>query len=211
MDEDTLTIGYRDWRGEPRGKQAVAGNGDCIDGMDRIGKLRDLIGYLALPDEVRERAGQPAKPVWTHVFRPRTVLYTLLWAGVGVALFLRTEIDVNVTPVRNPTFVMLSDGSVRNTNELRLRNKNGDDRWFTVPVTSVARLAVAIEGAEGLRVLVPANETLAASLYITAAAGSVAAGAGRTGVTIWIEDQGTGAEPGTDRVHKDTIFNGKGN
>ncbi len=31
MDEDTLTIGYRGWRGEPRGKPGVADNGDCID------------------------------------------------------------------------------------------------------------------------------------------------------------------------------------
>jgi polyferredoxin len=42
------------------------------------------------------------------------MLYTVLWAGGGVALvvalFLRTDIDVNVTPVRNPTFVVLSDG-----------------------------------------------------------------------------------------------------
>ena len=95
MDEDTLTIGYRDWRGEPRGKQSVEGNGDCIDCMacvnvcpmgidirngqqmacitcglcidacndvmDKIGKPRDLIGYLALTDETRERAGKPPK------------------------------------------------------------------------------------------------------------------------------------------------------
>ena len=37
MDEDTLTIGYRDWRGEPRGKlkkgQLDPGQGDCIDCM----------------------------------------------------------------------------------------------------------------------------------------------------------------------------------
>jgi polyferredoxin len=43
------------------------------------------------------------------------MLYTALWAGSAsaliVALFLRSPIDVNVTPVRNPTFVTLSDGS----------------------------------------------------------------------------------------------------
>ena len=34
MDEDTLTVGYRDWRGEPRGKAAPsATKGDCIDCM----------------------------------------------------------------------------------------------------------------------------------------------------------------------------------
>ncbi len=249
MDEDTLTIAYRDWRGEPRGKQGVEGNGDCIDCMacvnvcpmgidirngqqmacitcglcidacndimDKIGKPHGLIGYLAFTDETREREGKPPKSVWNHVFRPRTILYTTLWAGIGigliVALFLRTEIDVNVTPVRNPTFVTLSDGSIRNTYDLRLRNQHGDDRWFGISATSEAPLQVTIEGAEGLRVLVPANETLQTRVYLTAAPDSPAAKADRTDLTLWIEDKGSATEPGTDRVAKETIFNGEGN
>ena len=242
VDEETLTIGYRDWRGEPRGKQTVAGSGDCIDCMacvnvcpmvidirdgqqmacitcglcidacndvmDRIGKPRDLIGYLALTDEVLERAGQPAKSVWSHVFRARTVLYTVLWGGVGVglivALFLRLPIDVNVTPVRNPTYVTLSDGSIRNAYDLRLRNMQGTDAQFTITVTSGARVETTLEGLTGLTVTVPANTTMAQRVYLTAAAKSEAARADRTSVRLWIEEEGT-----TNRVHHDTIFNGK--
>ncbi|WP_309664648.1 cytochrome c oxidase accessory protein CcoG [Tabrizicola sp.] len=242
VDEDTLTIGYRDWRGEPRGKQDVAGNGDCIDCMacvnvcpmgidirngqqmacitcglcidacndvmDRIGKPRDLIGYMALTDEVRERAGQPAKSVWAHVFRPRTIMYTVLWAGVGVglvvALFLRSPIDINVTPVRNPTYVTLSDGSIRNAYDLRLRNKSGDDQQFGISVTSEEFVTLSLEGAEGLIVTVPANETATQRVYLTAAAGSEAAGDDRSDVRLWVEEVGS-----TNRAHLDTVFNGK--
>jgi cytochrome c oxidase accessory protein FixG len=244
MDEDTLTIGYREWRGEPRGKQTVEGNGDCIDCMacvnvcpmgidirdgqqmacitcglcidacndvmDRIGKPRDLIGYLALTDEVRERAGEAPKSVWAHVFRARTVLYTVLWSAVGIglvaALFLRSPIDVSVTPVRNPTFVTLSDGSIRNAYDLRLRNMHGEDALFTLSVTSEAAFDLALEGVEGATVTVPANETMSQRLYLTAAPGSPAAGADRTDLRLWIAEEGT-----TNRVHKDTIFNGKDN
>ena len=248
MDEDTLTIGYRDWRGEPRGKQTTQGTGDCIDcmacvnvcpqgidirdgqqlacitcglcidacndTMDKIGKPHDLVGYLALTDEVRERAGAPPKRVWAHVFRPRTLVYAGLWAGVGVllvvALFLRTEIDVNVTPVRNPQYVVLSDGAIRNAYDLRLRNKHGEDRWFTLSATSDAAFALTLQGLTGLRVLVPANQTMTQRLYVTAPAGSPAATQERTDLRLWIADQGTAATPGTDRVHHDTIFNGQG-
>jgi len=244
MDEDTLTIGYRDWRGEPRGKQTVEGNGDCIDCMacvnvcpmgidirdgqqmacitcglcidacndvmDRIGKPRDLIGYLALTDEVREREGEPAKSVWAHVFRVRTVLYTVLWAGVGigliVALFLRSPIDVNVTPVRNPTYVTLSDGSIRNAYDLRLRNMHGDAAQFTITVTSDTLVVMSLEGAEGPTVTVPANETMSQRVYLTATPGTDAAVSDRMAVRIWVEELGT-----TNRVHHDTIFNGKEN
>ncbi|MFN3824452.1 MAG: cytochrome c oxidase accessory protein CcoG [Pseudorhodobacter sp.] len=249
MDEDTLTIGYRDWRGEPRGKLGKgatapeAAKGDCIDCMacvnvcpmgidirdgqqmacitcglcidacndvmDRIGRPRDLIGYMALTDEVAERQGGAPKSVWSHVFRLRTILYTVLWAGVGaaliVALFLRSEIEVNVTPVRNPTFVTLSDGSIRNTYDLRLLNKHGTDTVFHISLSSEARLRISLEGTEDLRVTVPANEQRSQRVYVTAPAGTSAAEAHHTPLRLWIEDLGS-----TDRVHHDTIFNGKG-
>ena len=241
MDEDTLTIGYRDWRGEPRGKLGTT-TGDCIDCMacvnvcpmgidirngqqmacitcglcidacndvmDKIGKPRDLISYLALTDETRERAGETAKSVWSHVFRPRTVLYTVLWTGIGigliVALFLRSPIDLNVTPVRNPTFVTLSDGSIRNAYDIRLRNMHGAAADFAVSVTSDAPVTLGLEGREGLTVTVPANETMSQRIYLTAAPGTQAAGEDRTDVRIWVEELGT-----SNRVHHDTIFNGK--
>ncbi|MFN3643305.1 MAG: cytochrome c oxidase accessory protein CcoG [Gemmobacter sp.] len=247
MDEDTITIGYRDWRGEPRGKHRKAEDaarlGDCIDCMacvnvcpmgidirngqqlacitcglcidacndvmDRIGKPRDLIGYLALTDETRERAGKPPRSVWSHIFRPRTILYTTLWAGIGagliVALFLRSDIEVNVTPVRNPTYVTLSDGSIRNTYDLRLRNKHGDDREFRVSLTADAILRISLEGTETLRVIVPANQTLTQRVYVVAPAGSAAATADRTPLRLWVEDTGS-----TDRIWHDTLFNGHG-
>ena len=54
-----------------------------------------------------------------------------------VALFLRSPIDLNVTPVRNPLYVTLSDGSIRNTYEVRLRNKHGEARPFGLSLTAV--------------------------------------------------------------------------
>ncbi len=248
MDEDTITIAYREWRGEPRGKQTVEGNGDCIDCMacvnvcpmgidirngqqlacitcglcidacndvmDKIGKPRDLIGYVALTDEARERGGQPPRSIWSHILRPRTVLYTVLWAGVGiglvVALFLRAEIDVSVTPVRNPVYVTLSDGTIRNTYDLRLRNQHGEERWFDISVSAPVPLDVAVEGVEAQRILVPANETAQVRVYITAAPGSPAATAGITDIQIWVADEGTPAQPSSDRVQKNTVFNGTG-
>ncbi len=247
MDEDTITVGYRDWRGEPRGKQTVAGAGDCIDcmacvnvcpmGIDiregqqlacitcglcidacndtmtKVGKPLNLISYLALTDETVERAGKPPKSIWAHVFRPRTIVYTVLWGGVGigliVALFLRSNIDVSVTPVRNPTHVVLSDGSIRNAYDLRLRNKHGEDRWFVFSVAADAAFVMGLEGGAGARVLVPANETKEQRLYLTAAAGTSGAEAERTAVRLWITDQDGADVPRAERVARDTIFNGE--
>jgi polyferredoxin len=136
------------------------------------------------------------------------VLYTVLWSAVGiglvVALFLRSPIDINVTPVRNPTLVTLSDGSIRNAYDIRLRNKSGDDTQFTIAVTSEAFVTLSLEGADGLTVTVPANETMSQRVYLTAAPDSRAAKEDRTDVRLWVEELGT-----TNRAHHDTIFNGK--
>ncbi|MEO0653769.1 MAG: cytochrome c oxidase accessory protein CcoG [Pseudomonadota bacterium] len=247
MDEETITVAYRDWRGEPRGKHRKAEGadqlGDCIDcglcvhvcptGVDireglqlgcigcglcidacddvmaKIGKPRGLVDYIALTDEIREREGKDPRSVWKHVFRPRTILYTSLWSLVGVglvvALFIRNEIDVTVAPIRNPTFVTLSDGSIRNSYDVRLLNKHGETRTFRVSLTGDPALRVQLEGTPYEAVDVPANEQLLQRVYVVAPRGSDAALSHRTEFRFWVEDLSNG-----DRVHNDTIFNGVG-
>ncbi|MBS0564072.1 MAG: cytochrome c oxidase accessory protein CcoG [Proteobacteria bacterium] len=251
MDEDTLTVAYRDWRGEPRGKLKktaaadVEPQGDCIDCMacvnvcpmgidirkgqqmecitcalcidacdevmDKIAKPRGLIDYMALKDEVSERAGNPPKSVWKHIFRPRTILYTTLWAGIGiamvVALFLRSPIGVNVSPVRNPLYVTLADGTIRNTYEVRLHNKHGEARPFHISLTADEPLELAVEGQDRTVVEVPADATVTRRVYVTAAPGSRGARAGRLDMRFWVVD----LTQATDRVAYDTVFNGRGN
>ena len=191
MDEETLTVGYREWRGEPRGKGKNREElGDCIDcnacvtvcptGIDirdgqqlecitcalcidacddimtKVGKPRGLIDYLAVSDFDRERAGQPPRNLWKHVFRLRTLIYISLWSLVGlallVALFIRTDIGLSVSPVRNPTYITLSDGAVRNAYDVRLRNMKGDDMPFDITVEGADELEMKIEGVEGSQV-----------------------------------------------------------
>ncbi len=247
MDEDTITVAYREWRGEPRGKGKRSEDselGDCIDCMacvnvcpmgidirdgqqlecitcalcidacdemmEKVGKPRGLIDYMALSDEAAERAGGTPKNIWKHVFRPRTILYTTLWSLVGVglvvALFMRSDIDLTVAPVRNPTFVTLSDGTIRNTYEVRLRNKHGEERPFQISVTGDDALEVSLEGVEGNVVTVPADEMKLQRVYVTAPPNSDAAHSERTDFRMWVEDT-----TNADRVYKDTVFNGKAN
>ncbi|MCR8548121.1 cytochrome c oxidase accessory protein CcoG [Salipiger sp. P9] len=248
MDEDTLTVGYRDWRGEPRGKHRKGEGadqlGDCIDCracvnvcpmgidirdgqqlacitcalcidacddvMEKIGKPRGLIDYLALSDEDRERGGSTPRPVWKHVFRPRVILYTALWSLVGIglvfALFMRPEIEMTVAPVRNPTFVVLSDGSIRNTYDVRLLNKHGEARPFELSLTGSDNLSLSLEGEDDMVVDVPANETYLQRVYVTAPKGTEEAQDERTSFSLWVEDLTNGT-----KAENDTVFNGRDN
>nr|WP_153748887.1 cytochrome c oxidase accessory protein CcoG [Rhodovulum strictum] len=246
MDEDTITIAYRDWRGEPRGKHRKAEGaealGDCIDCfacvnvcpmgidirdgqqlacitcglcidacdevMDKIGKPRGLVGYMALSDETRERAGEKPRSIWTHVFRTRTILYTTLWSAVGigllVALFVRSDIDMTVAPVRNPTFVTLSDGSIRNAYEVRVRNMQGAPRDFAITVTPSDQFTIEIEGAEDGVFTVPPDVTELKRVYVIAPPGSAPATAQTTAMRLWLEDLAA-----AERAFNDTIFHGR--
>ncbi|MGR3662324.1 MAG: cytochrome c oxidase accessory protein CcoG [Paracoccaceae bacterium] len=247
MDEDTLTVSYRDWRGEPRGKHRKAEGaellGDCIDCnacfnvcpmgidirdgqqmecitcalcidacddiMDKIGKPRGLIDYMALTDETLERSGKPPKKIWKHIFRPRTMVYAALWSLIGFglvfALFVRADINMSVEPVRNPTFITMSDGSIRNTYVVRLRNKNGTERPFEFSLTAETPMVIVLEGSDNLVVMVPADQTLSQRVYVTAPPGSAATIAGLTDFRLWIEDKES-----EERAYQDTVFSGAG-
>ncbi|UWQ22424.1 cytochrome c oxidase accessory protein CcoG [Jannaschia sp. W003] len=244
MDERTLTVGYRDWRGEPRGKQRDPVAGDCIDCracvnvcpmgidiregqqlacitcalcidacddvMERIGRPRGLVDYLALEDRPPEGAAADwsPRPLREHVLRPRTVIYTALWSLIGVgivaALALRPEIGLSVAPVRNPVSVTLSDGAIRNAYDIRLRNKHGEARAMRLAVEADAPLALALEGRMGNETVVPADATLHQRAYVTAASGSPAAAAARTALRIRVTDPVSG-----ESAAASTLFHGK--
>ena len=248
MDEDTITIGYREWRGEPRGKHRKAEGseklGDCIDcmacvnvcpmGIDirdgqqlacitcglcidacddmmtKVGKPRGLIDYMALSDEPSERSGNAPRNIWEHILRPRTILYTALWSLVGVglvfALFIRPDIDMTVAPVRNPTYVTMSDGSIRNTYDVRLRNKHGEPRPFKLSLAGDPTLRIQLEGTAYDTVDVPADTAYLQRVYVVSPKDSVPSNAEATDVRFWVEDLASG-----ERTHKDSTFNGRGN
>jgi cytochrome c oxidase accessory protein FixG len=243
MDEDTITVAYRDWRGEPRGRGKDRDSlGDCIDCnacvnvcpvgidirdgqqmecitcalcidacddiMEKVGKPRGLIDYMALTDEANERGGNAKKPVWKHIFRPRTIMYTTLWSAIGVglvvALFIRSDIDVTVAPIRNPQYVTLSDGSIRNTYDLRIRNMTHDTTTFEITLVSESPLQVALEGTETMTVDVPADSTQLQRVYVVAEPGSAPADAERSDFRFWVEDLGSNT-----RTFQDTTFFGR--
>ena len=142
------------------------------------------------------------------MLRPRTMLYTGLWSLVGVglmvALLVRSDIEMTVAPIRNPTFVVLSDGSIRNTYDVRLLNKQGEDHPFRVTVEGDQPFTVALESVEGDTVMVPADTTFLQRVYVVAGPDTPAATQGRVDIRLWVQDMTNDV-----RVYKDTIFNGR--
>ncbi len=171
MDEKSLTVTYKDWRGEPRGSLKSAEKnpgkvGDCIDCnmcvavcptgwdirkgpdiscitcalcidacdkvMGEIGRPRGLIDYLTLEDAEREKAGGHPRPAWKTLLRPRTLAYFSVWGAIGLAMLFalgtRSHTALSAAPDRNPPYMLMSDGQVRNAYTLKLRNMEGRPR-----------------------------------------------------------------------------------
>ena len=108
--------------------------------------------------------------------------------------------------MRNPTFVTLADGSIRNTYDVRLRNMHGEDREFRVTLTGDLSLRVELEGTPYGSVTVPADTMKLQRVYVVAPPESDAAASERTEFRFWVEDLNSG-----DRAYKDTVFNGRAN
>jgi cytochrome c oxidase accessory protein FixG len=126
--------------------------GLCIDACDtimtQIGRPTGLIGYDTDINMQRRREGKA--PVY-RLIRARTVVYAAAIAIVGgimlYALATRSTMSVNVLHERNPLFVQLSDGGVRNDYTVRLLNK-GPERSFALDVSGLPGATVRVAGVE---------------------------------------------------------------
>jgi cytochrome c oxidase accessory protein FixG len=146
----------------------------CIDAcneiMDKVGRPRGLVAY----DTVRnlEHTGPAIVPVsW---IRPRVVLYATAMAIVGVimltALMLRPELEVSVLHDRNPLYVRLSDGGLRNGYTVKILNKAYQPRAFRLGVSRLSGATVSIVGQDKQAdpiITVPADELQSVRVYVT--------------------------------------------
>ncbi|UOM34041.1 cytochrome c oxidase accessory protein CcoG [Acuticoccus sp. I52.16.1] len=117
----------------------------CDDVMTKIGKPRGLISYTTLQDFAANTARAAAEgmeaakasqvlPGWREVMRPRVFVYFVLWSAIGIAMVIavlaRDRLDLSVAHDRNPRFVQLSDGSVRNGYTVKIMNMEPEPREF---------------------------------------------------------------------------------
>ncbi|MGI9504726.1 MAG: cytochrome c oxidase accessory protein CcoG, partial [Geminicoccaceae bacterium] len=130
------------------------GCGLCVDAcngvMEKVGRPLNLI---TLDTERNQYNRQADKPTESRLVRPRTIIYVVILAvlGLGVLLGLtgRAGLDFNVLHDRNPLFVKLADGSIRNGYTIKLLNR----------VRAPKTYALSLDGLEGATLSVLGQET----------------------------------------------------
>lgn len=138
----------------------------CDAVMDKIEKPKGLISYSTLrdynhnlalakdpvsgsitPQKIRQASGAFNSDVrhfnWQILFRPRTFVYLGMWSLIGIAmlyfLLTRGRLQLDVQHDRNPVFVTLSDGSIRNGYTVKILNMIPEPR----------KILLSIEGLPG--------------------------------------------------------------
>ncbi len=186
IDEDSLIVTYRDYRGEPRSPHKAGDSwenrGHCIDCnqcvaacpagidirdgfqleciscalcidacntvMEKVDLPRGLISYDTMRNlAVREDSNGEK----TKIIRPRFIIYSAVLALVGLVMVYvlanRPNLEINVLHDRNPLFVTLSDGSIRNGYTFKILNKAYVRRTFTLTTEGVNNVSLSIIGA----------------------------------------------------------------
>jgi cytochrome c oxidase accessory protein FixG len=185
------------------------GCGLCIDAcdavMDKVGRPRGLIRFDTLDNQRMRAAGKPA----VHKFvRPRTILYASVLAAVGgimlTALLMRSTVELGVQRDRNPNFVRLVDGGVRNAYTIHVLNKTHEPRDYTLSVEGLAGARISAVGDERAadRVVLSAKPDAVASarVFVTLPAGFAAARES-TPIEFVLRQSG-----GPDRAERSAVF-----
>jgi cytochrome c oxidase accessory protein FixG len=160
---------------------------DACDGvMDKLNRDRGLISYATLadynqnmalataggtsaidPKRIRGRDGRLLPGItnvrFTRIVRPRTMVYFAAWSLVGLALLYglmtRDRLQVNVLHDRNPQFVLLSDGAIRNGYTVKLLNKIPEPRAVVISLEGLPDAAMS-----AVEINEPASRKLAVTL-----------------------------------------------
>lgn len=170
----------------------------CDDIMDKIGRPRGLIAYDTIAKQEAQAKGQHEE----HRFiRPRTILYAGVSVLVGaimlVAWFNRTTLELNVQRDRNPPYVRLSDGGVRNGFTLKILNKLHEPHDFTLRTDGLPGATLRVVGLEDEadpKVRVSTDALRELRVLVTVPQGTLTGATPVRDFEIVVRDVATGAE-----------------
>jgi cytochrome c oxidase accessory protein FixG len=155
---------------------------DACDGvMEKIGKPKGLISYTTLRSYNAHAAGleTQAPLTWREIVRPRTMIYFSVWGLIGLAMLVavanRSTLDLSVLHDRNPIYVQLADGGVRNGYTVKILNMARDPRTFTLSIDGLQGAAMQMVGSDAplapaVTIPVEADKVRSVRIFVTAPA-----------------------------------------
>ena len=153
----------------------------CDDIMTKVGRPTRLIAYDTIANQEATAKGGSA-PV--KIFRTRTFLYAGLIALVGLimlgTLMNRSVLEANVLADRNPLFVQLANGDIRNGFTLKVLNKLHEPRTFEVALEGLPGGQLRLGDQEKPQITVPTDIMNEVRVFVTVPKADLAKLSGET-------------------------------
>src|SRR5690606_4895366 len=137
------------------------------------------------PRRVRNEDGalsaKVAKFRWRSIFRARTLIYSgimlIITIGMLYMLLTRDRLEVNVLHDRNPQFVVLSDGSIRNGYTIKLLNMIPQPRTVSLSIqglegATMTGTALDQPGEDGTQIALDPDRLKELHVFVRQARGS---------------------------------------
>ncbi len=167
----------------------------CNDVMAKVGRPPDLIAYDSERNQERRARGE--SPVY-RLFRPRNLVYVGVLALVTLVMassfLLRASTELSVIPERNPLFVTLADGSIRNGYDVKIINKDHSGRAYLLslddPDLAATLSTPAGESGDQLTLLAAADDVATHRVFVRIPAAALTAAS--TPITMQLTDTNTG-------------------
>lgn len=121
--------------------------GLCIDAcdniMEKVDRPKGLIRY-----DTEKNLANPSPRNQFKLLKPRTIYYsiilTIVCGFMAFSLLSKPILETDVIPDRNPLFVKLSNGDIRNGYIIKIINKTHEARNFTLTIDSPIQASLRI-------------------------------------------------------------------
>jgi cytochrome c oxidase accessory protein FixG len=123
----------------------------CDDIMEKIELPKGLIRYDTTENKENRLKGWAER---VTLWRPRTLYYgivlSLVFGAIIYGLTHRSASELHVLHDRNPLFVILADGEIRNGYDIKILNKTHEDLTFKLEASGIEELDIRVQGTGNL-------------------------------------------------------------
>lgn len=150
--------------------------GLCVDACDGVMEKLELPkGLIRYDTENNIKCEKQSSNQNFKFIRPRTIYYSAVMALVGgimlYALLNRSLLDITVIHDRNPLFVQLSGGEIRNGYLLKIQNKTQEHKTYTLSLDGLDNASIEVRAAKGIdseNIYVPADSVGTYHIFVIA-------------------------------------------
>ena len=137
----------------------------CIDACDTI---MNSVGYPTGLIRYSSENEEQNKP--TRLFKPKTIGYSFILIAVATALIwgliARSDLEISVRQVRQPLFVVLSNGQIQNRYDVKINNKTDKEMVLSINLKNLDNAQIELGRSFRNGISIAPSDSLVVHLHV---------------------------------------------